>query len=195
MKWLSHLHFLSVFFFCRILKIENTLEAIVSDIEMLDRLSFKEKKFAAKLNALNNSHFEGALMSFLQQKSWLVVKKLFLLCCFMLYEVSYVILHVICYMRRCVRGVYFRRVLSVKFKLYLVFYISYVILYVKCCMLHFEFHMLYVYWAPCSSTGSLSEERSLSKSTLRMLYLIFYLYCIHVTSLRIWYTYLNVSKY
>jgi hypothetical protein len=43
------------------LKIENTLEAIVSDIEMLDRLSFKEKKFAAKLNALNNSHFEGAL--------------------------------------------------------------------------------------------------------------------------------------
>ena len=35
------------------------MEYIVSNLEFMDRLSFKEKKFAAKLNALNNAHFDG----------------------------------------------------------------------------------------------------------------------------------------
>lgn len=63
------------------------------------------------------------------------------------------------------------------------FFISYVILYVKCYMLHFERYMLYVYWPPYSSTGgSKSEERSLSKSILCILYLIHYMYCIFFNS-------------
>ena len=55
-------HFLSSpLNFCsfRILKIENSLEYIVNNLEVLDNLSFEEKKFASKLSALNNAHFEG----------------------------------------------------------------------------------------------------------------------------------------
>lgn len=47
------------FLFLRILKIENSLEYIVNNLEIWDNLSFEEKNFASKLHALNNAHFEG----------------------------------------------------------------------------------------------------------------------------------------
>ena len=42
----------------RILKIEKGLEHILSNIEIMDRLSTEEREFASKLNNLNNSFFE-----------------------------------------------------------------------------------------------------------------------------------------
>jgi hypothetical protein len=48
--------------YCRILKIENSVESIVRNLDVMDRLSFKEKKFAANLISLNSAHFEGNIM-------------------------------------------------------------------------------------------------------------------------------------
>jgi hypothetical protein len=42
----------------RILKIERNLEYILSNIDVMDRLSMNEKVFATKLNNINNTYFE-----------------------------------------------------------------------------------------------------------------------------------------
>jgi hypothetical protein len=42
----------------RILKIERNLEYILSNIDVMDRLSMSEKVFATKLNNINNTYFE-----------------------------------------------------------------------------------------------------------------------------------------
>jgi len=42
----------------RLLKIERSLEYILSNIDIMDRLSMQEKEFATKLNNLNTSYFE-----------------------------------------------------------------------------------------------------------------------------------------
>ena len=53
----------------RILKIERNIEYIVSDIDIMDRLSMQEKVYATKLNSLNNSHFEDNVSGRLQSES------------------------------------------------------------------------------------------------------------------------------
>ena len=45
----------------RVLKIEQQLDAILSNIEMTDCLSFKEKKFAADLHQLNKTYFQETI--------------------------------------------------------------------------------------------------------------------------------------
>lgn len=42
----------------RVLKIEKNLEYILSNIDVMDRLSMNEKVFATKLNNINNTYFE-----------------------------------------------------------------------------------------------------------------------------------------
>lgn len=42
----------------RILKIERSLEYILSNIDIMDRLSVTEKQFASKLDRLNSNYFE-----------------------------------------------------------------------------------------------------------------------------------------
>eukprot|EP01032_Pedospumella_encystans_P023406 gene23406-26497_t len=49
---------LARYFRTRLLKIERSLEYILSNIDIMDRLSMQEKEFATKLNNLNNSYFE-----------------------------------------------------------------------------------------------------------------------------------------
>jgi len=48
-------------------KIEDSLEAILEDIELLDRLSPQEKLFATKLNTLKNNHFEDVIYAQLDE--------------------------------------------------------------------------------------------------------------------------------
>ena len=45
----------------RVLKIERQLSAIMANIEMLDSLSPKEKKFAAELHQLNKTYFDETI--------------------------------------------------------------------------------------------------------------------------------------
>ena len=47
----------------RILKIEDSLDYILTNLDMLDRLSWGEKALAQKLNELNGNHFEDHLMN------------------------------------------------------------------------------------------------------------------------------------
>ena len=47
----------------RLLKIEEALEFILSNVDILDRLSNSEKIFATKLNTLNNNYLEDALLN------------------------------------------------------------------------------------------------------------------------------------
>lgn len=42
----------------RLLKIQKNLECILSDINLLDRLSDSEKSFISKLNTINNNYYE-----------------------------------------------------------------------------------------------------------------------------------------
>ena len=49
------------YFRIRVLKIEQQLDAIMSNIEMTDCLSFKEKKFAADLHELNKTYFQETI--------------------------------------------------------------------------------------------------------------------------------------
>lgn len=51
----------------RLLKIERSLEYILSNIDVMDRLSMQEKEFATKLNNLNTSYFEDNVTNRLQQ--------------------------------------------------------------------------------------------------------------------------------
>jgi hypothetical protein len=46
---------------CRLLKIERSLEHIVSDINAIELLSQEEKAFATRLNSLNNGYFEDTV--------------------------------------------------------------------------------------------------------------------------------------
>jgi hypothetical protein len=52
----------------RILKIEKGLEYILSNIDIIDRLSTEEREFATKLNSLNNSFFEDNVSNRLQDE-------------------------------------------------------------------------------------------------------------------------------
>ncbi|KAJ1430997.1 hypothetical protein B484DRAFT_316731, partial [Ochromonadaceae sp. CCMP2298] len=47
----------------RLLKIERSLEHIVSDINAIELLSKEERAFATRLNALNNAYFEDTVSS------------------------------------------------------------------------------------------------------------------------------------
>lgn len=44
------------------------IDFIITNVELMDRLSFNERTFAAKLNELNNNHFEDAVYSKLQEE-------------------------------------------------------------------------------------------------------------------------------
>ena len=44
------------------------LDYIITNVEVMDRLSYNEREFIAKLNDLNNSHFENAIYSRLQEE-------------------------------------------------------------------------------------------------------------------------------
>jgi hypothetical protein len=52
----------------RLLKIEDTLESIIGDLEIMDRLSFREKQYAANVNNLNNKNYEDEFLSKLQEE-------------------------------------------------------------------------------------------------------------------------------
>jgi DNA replication complex GINS protein SLD5 C-terminus len=58
-----HIMFLIFMMYSRILKIESMVDYIITNVEVMDRLSFNERTFAAKLNDLNNSHFEDTVYS------------------------------------------------------------------------------------------------------------------------------------
>lgn len=49
---------LARYFRTRLLKIEKNLEFILSNIDVMDRLSVAEKEFASKLQRFNDKHFE-----------------------------------------------------------------------------------------------------------------------------------------
>lgn len=49
---------LARYFRTRLLKIERNLEYILSNIDVMDRLSMSEKEFATKIQRLNDRHFE-----------------------------------------------------------------------------------------------------------------------------------------
>jgi len=51
----------------RILKIEDSLEYVLTNPDMLDRLSYAEKAFATRLYELNNNHFEDHLVARLRE--------------------------------------------------------------------------------------------------------------------------------
>ena len=51
----------------RLLKIEDSLEYLLTNQDMLDRLSYAEKAFATKLYELNNNHFEDQLVARLRE--------------------------------------------------------------------------------------------------------------------------------
>lgn len=53
----------------RILKIEDSLDYILANPDMRDRLSYAEKQFATSLNSLNNAHFEDHINSRLPETS------------------------------------------------------------------------------------------------------------------------------
>ena len=59
----------------RLLKIEDTLDFVLSNVDLLDRLSFAEKQFAASLNELNNNHFEDHLTGKLPESMHEMVAK------------------------------------------------------------------------------------------------------------------------
>jgi len=42
----------------RLIKIEKHLEYILSNIEIIDKLSYHEKQYATKLNHLNNNYYD-----------------------------------------------------------------------------------------------------------------------------------------
>lgn len=50
----------------RILKIERNLDHILSSLDIMDRLSLREKMFASKLHALNNAYFEDNVSARMQ---------------------------------------------------------------------------------------------------------------------------------
>jgi hypothetical protein len=52
----------------RILKIEDMLESILSNIEITDRLSFEERLFATKLNSLKQSMIEESILNRLTEE-------------------------------------------------------------------------------------------------------------------------------
>lgn len=52
---------------CRLRKIEESLEAILENIDLLDRLSPQEKRYATKLNTLKNNHFEDVVYAQLDE--------------------------------------------------------------------------------------------------------------------------------
>ena len=60
------LFMLKKYFRTRAVKIEDQLDAIMSDVELQDCLSFKEKTFASKLHQLNKSYFEQVLYNRLE---------------------------------------------------------------------------------------------------------------------------------
>jgi len=59
----------------RLLKIEDSLDFVLSNVDLLDRLSFAEKQFAASLNELNNNHFEDHLTGKLPESMHEMVAK------------------------------------------------------------------------------------------------------------------------
>jgi hypothetical protein len=60
---------LSRYLRARVIKIEKSLEFIVGNFEVYDRLSDEEKVFASKLNTLNNFYFEDVVSTRLSQKA------------------------------------------------------------------------------------------------------------------------------
>ena len=58
---------LARYFRTRLLKIERNLEYILSNIDVMDRLSVNEKIFATKLNTLNSTYFDDNVSNRFQQ--------------------------------------------------------------------------------------------------------------------------------